>query len=170
MQILKAEYQDIPALVALMDHAYRGEESKQGWSSEADLFEGNKRTDEATVAGLMENPENIFLKCCTEAGVMEGCVCLQKKGTRIYLGMLTVSPAAQGKGIGKLLLEAAGKHAVEQNCKSIYMSVITIRTELIAWYERHGYKKTGERIPFPVEERFGVPKKKLEMFILEKIM
>ena len=82
--------------------------------------------------------------------------------------MFSVSPRAQGKGIGKKLLVAADEYAREQNCSSIFMTVITVRDELIAWYERHGYIRTGRVLPFPVDERFGKPVQTLEMMVLEK--
>ena len=82
--------------------------------------------------------------------------------------MFSVSPLAQGKGIGKKLLTAADDHAKEQNCSTIYMTVITARKELIDWYERNGYHKTGRVLPFPVDERYGIPTQPLEMLVLEK--
>jgi hypothetical protein len=72
MPILIAEEKDVPSLVALMDSAYRGENSKQGWTSEADLFIGNRRTDEATVANLVKKPGAVFLKYLNEEGSLEG--------------------------------------------------------------------------------------------------
>ena len=168
MPILIAEEKDITPLVALMDNAYRGESSKQGWTSEADLFIGNKRTDEATVANLIKKPGAVFLKYLNEEGSLEGCVFLHKKDNRLYLGMFSVSPLAQGKGIGKKLLTAADEYSKEHNCYSIYMTVITVREKLIAWYERNGYQKTGKVLPFPVDERYGIPTQPLEMLVLEK--
>lgn len=168
MPVLIADEKDIRCLVALMDSAYRGENSKQGWTSEADLFIGDKRTDETTVANLIKKPGSVFLKYLNEERTLKGCVFLHKKDSRLYLGMFSVSPSAQGKGIGKELLAAADDYAKEQNCTSIYMTVITVRAELIAWYERNGYKKTGKVLPFPVDERFGIPTQPLEMLVLEK--
>lgn len=168
MSISIAIEKDIHALVALMDSAYRGEGSKQGWTSEADLFIGNKRTDEASVTELMKKPGAVFLKYVNDDGEIEACVFLKKKENKVYLGMFSVSPAAQGKGLGKKILAAADEYAKEQQCTSIYMTVITVREELIAWYERNGYQKTGRVLPFPVDERFGIPKQPLEMLVLEK--
>jgi ribosomal protein S18 acetylase RimI-like enzyme len=168
MPILIADEKDISTLVALMDSAYRGENSKKGWTSEADLFIGNKRTDETTVEDLIKKPGAIFLKYLSDKGNLEGCVLLNKKDNRIYLGMFSVSPSAQGKGIGKKLLAAADDYAKENSCFSIFMTVITVRKELIAWYERNGYTKTGKVLPFPVDERYGIPTQPLEMLVLEK--
>jgi ribosomal protein S18 acetylase RimI-like enzyme len=83
--------------------------------------------------------------------------------------MLTVSPALQNSGIGKQLLQAAEAYARTQQCTSVVMSVISVRHELIQWYERHGYKKTGATKPFPADDRrFGIPKQFLEFSIMEK--
>src|SRR5262245_21532953 len=115
----------------------------------------------------MKRPGAVLLKY-TDDEKIEGCVYLAKKKSRLYLGMFSVSPLAQGKGIGKKLLAAADQYAKEQNCSSIYMTVITVRLELIEWYERNGYQKTGEIVPFPVDERYGIPAQPLEMLVLEK--
>ena len=168
MPISIAGEKDISSLVALMDSAYRGENSKQGWTSEADLFIGEKRTDETTVASLIKKPGAVFLKYVNDEGIIEACVFLHKKEDRLYLGMFSVSPLAQGKGIGKTLLAAADEYAKKENCSLVYMTVITLRTELIAWYERNGYTRTGRVLPFPVDERFGIPTQPLEMVVLEK--
>ncbi|MBV9988450.1 MAG: GNAT family N-acetyltransferase, partial [Chitinophagaceae bacterium] len=85
-----------------------------------------------------------------------------------YLGMLTVSPALQAKGIGKQLLKAAETYAEAHGCTAITMTVISVRHELIAWYERHGYRFTGERKPFPADAAFGLPKQDLEFIVMEK--
>ena len=168
MSISIAQQQDISALVSLMDNAYRGEGSKQGWTSEANLFIGNKRTDQETVTKLINKPGSVFLKYTNEDEVIEGCVYLHKKESKLYLGMFSVAPPAQGKGIGKKLLNAADKYAKEQHCSLIYMTVITVREELIAWYEKNGYKRTDRVLPFPVDEKFGIPTQPLEMIVLEK--
>ena len=168
MSISIAVETDVPSLVALMDSAYRGAPAKQGWTSESDLFIGTRRTDEETVSKLIGNSNAVFLKHMNDEGLIDGCVLLQKKKLRLYLGMFSVSPLAQGKGIGKKILAAAEEYAKKQNCTSIYMTVITVREELIAWYEKHGYQKTGRVLPFPVDERYGIPTQPLEMMVLEK--
>lgn len=168
MSISTAQQKDIPALVSLMDNAYRGEGSKQGWTSEADLFIGNKRTDEETIIKLINKPGSVFFKYTNEHGIIEGCVYLHKKESKLYLGMFSVAPSAQGKGIGTKILNAADAYAKEHRCSLIHMTVITIREDLIAWYEKNGYKRTEKVLPFPVDERFGIPTQPLEMIVLEK--
>ena len=82
--------------------------------------------------------------------------------------MFAVNPELQAQGIGKRLLNAATEHAVKEKCHSIYMTVVSLRQELIAWYERHGYHKTGQTEPFPSDNRYGTPRKELEFVVLEK--
>lgn len=167
MQIQRAVIDDVPELNRLVNSAYRGESSKQGWTTEADLLDG-ARSDEALLTEAVVNPQTIFLKY-VENGAILGCVRLDLHGQKLYLGMLTVSPTLQGKGIGKELLKAAEQEALRLGCTAIYMSVISVRAELIAWYERHGYVRTGERKPFITEDaRFGLAKVPLEFEILER--
>lgn len=163
-----ATKKDTLLLVALLNSAYRGDASKKGWTTEADIIEGTLRTDEANITELMQQPDTTFLKYSNDKNEIEGCVFLQKKGEKLYLGMLSVSPTIQAKGIGKQLMTAAEEYARKVGCLSIFMKVISLRHELIAWYERQGYKKTGNTEPFPVDNPFGKPKQPLEFLILEK--
>ncbi|MES2331390.1 MAG: GNAT family N-acetyltransferase [Bacteroidota bacterium] len=161
-----ATEKDIPALNMLVNNAYRGEGSKKGWTTEADLLDGT-RTDETGLQELLKDPEAVILKYTVEEK-LQACVYLKKKHTKLYLGMLTVSPELQAKGIGKQLLTAAENYAKQLGCGSITMTVISIRHELIAWYERHGYYPTGETEPFPVSARFSTPRLPLEFIVMEK--
>lgn len=170
MPISIATNEDIPALVQLINSAYRGEASKQGWTTEADLLKGELRTDKATLNSLLENKDAVILKHAEDDGTITGCVYLHKQERGLYLGMLTVSPILQGAGIGKKLLVASDEYAEKNNCPCIFMNVISLRAELIAWYERHGYYQTDERKPFPNDERFGIPTQPLEFMIMEKRM
>ena len=170
MIITKATVDDIPALVPLINSAYRGEASKKGWTTEAHLLKGALRTDTPSITELIQQPGAAFFTCVSSGGIISGCVFLQKQERGLYLGMLTVSPDLQAAGIGKQLLAFADQYAIELGCAAIFMSVISLRTELIAWYERHGYHITDERKPFPVDDRFGVPVQPLEFVIMEKII
>jgi N-acetylglutamate synthase-like GNAT family acetyltransferase len=165
--IVPSTNNDIPALVHLINSAYRGEGSKKGWTTEADLLDGT-RTDEANISDLINDLNAVILKCLNEDGEIIACVYLQKQQIRLYLGMLSVSPDIQGAGIGKSLLAAADEHAIKNQCNSVFMTVISVRRELIAWYERHGYKRTDETKPFPIGEKFGIQKQPLELIVLEK--
>lgn len=165
--ITKAALQDIPALVTLINSAYRGESSKKGWTTEAHLLEG-KRTDEEEMTQILQDSKNTILKF-TENDKIIGSVLLVEKGHQLYLGMLTVSPELQNSGIGKKLLAEAEIHSKTLGLSSIIMTVISVREELIAWYKRHGYVDTGEREAFPESGiHVTVSEKPLEFIYLEK--
>ena len=168
--IKKAEVADIPKLVALVNTCYRGEVSKQGWTTEADLIAGDIRTDEDNLTELMSTATTVFLKCLHPEAGLVGTVYLDKKGERLYLGMLSVDIDWQASGIGKRLMKAAEEHARSVGCGAIFMQVIPNRSSLMDWYGRHGYLATGERKPFDGDPRFGVPRVPLEFVILEKIL
>lgn len=158
---------DIPALNKLVNSAYRGESSRKGWTTEADLLDGT-RLDETVLLELINDKSTTVLNYVEEGKIL-GCVELRKEKGNLYLGMLTVQPDLQAKGIGKKLLAAGEDFARENGCKKISMTVVSVRTKLIEWYERHGYRLTGERKPFNMpDERFGIPKQPLEFVVMEK--
>jgi ribosomal protein S18 acetylase RimI-like enzyme len=166
-QISKAEIIDVPALNKLVNSAYRGDGSKQGWTTEADLLDGT-RIDENALQDLIQKSTTTILAYKEDDNLL-ACVELRKENEKLYLGMLSVNPNTQGKGIGKKLLAASEAHAREQGCTRIFMTVISVRQELIDWYIRHGYQLTGERKPFIVPDtRWGIPKQQLEFVVLEK--
>ncbi|MEQ1799911.1 MAG: GNAT family N-acetyltransferase [Lacibacter sp.] len=168
MKISKATVADAAELVDLLNSAYRGESSKQGWTTEAHLIAGDVRTNEQTVRDVINEPGSVILKCTDEQNHIVGTVNLQKHHHKLYLGMFSVSPASQGGGIGKKLLIAAEAHAREVDCSMIYMKVISVRTELIDWYKRNGYVDTGEIEPFIEDGLTGKHLQKLEFAVLEK--
>jgi ribosomal protein S18 acetylase RimI-like enzyme len=165
--ITKADFDDITELTTLVNSAYRGEASRKGWTTEADLLDGDLRTDEQSLSQLLENPNAVMLKFVSHTHII-GCVYLEKQATALYLGMLSVAPTAQAQGVGKKLLNAAEEYARQQGCQSVVMTVISLRYELIEWYERHGYKGIGETKPFPENDRFGKARQPLEFIVLEK--
>jgi ribosomal protein S18 acetylase RimI-like enzyme len=169
LQIIPATLADVPTLNQLVNSAYRGEGAKEGWTTEADLIDGT-RIDESILKGLIERPDTTVLTY-RENGNLLACVELRKEEEKLYLGMLSVRPNLQGKGVGKKLLNAAEEYAHNNQCRTIYMSVISVRKELIEWYERHGYKLTGERKPFIApDERWGIPRTALEFVMMEKAL
>ncbi|MEJ8843920.1 GNAT family N-acetyltransferase [Lacibacter sp. H375] len=163
-----ATTEDIPQIVELLNSAYRGENSKKGWTTEADLIAGERRTDIASVKNVMEQPGSIILKYTNEENEIIGTVNLQQHERGLYLGMFAVSPVLQGGGIGKQLLKAADDHAKEVSVATIYMWVVSVRKELIDWYKRHGYTETGERKPFVEDDVTGKHLQPLEFLVLEK--
>lgn len=169
LRFRKAVPADIPAINRLVNSAYRGDSSRSGWTTEADFLDGI-RTDEEQLAALMAAPESIFLLRFDEVNHLLGSVYLEKQNHKLYLGMLTVDPILQNKGTGKQLMQQAEVYARNQGCDSIIITVITKRSELIAWYERRGYQQTGERRPFPNDPKFGIPKEPLEFVVMEKYL
>lgn len=166
-QIYPAAEGDISLLNQLINSAYRGDSSRRGWTTEADLLDGI-RTDEDSLRTMLARADATILKY-EEDGQLLGCVYLERKGTDLYLGMLTVSPDLQAKGIGRQLLAAAEAFARDRQCRAVTMTVIPLRHELIAWYERRGYRATGETRPFPMDDpRFGLPRQPLSFIVLEK--
>ena len=167
MPVQKALITDVPELNVLVNTAYRGETSKQGWTTEANLLDG-LRIDEETLYSYFGEPDVILLKHRDEKGKITGCVYLEVTVPKLYVGMFSVSPLLQAKGIGRLLLLAAEDHAKQLNCTVLTMTVISTRYELIRWYQRRGYKATGEIRPFHHDKKFGVPKQPIELIVMEK--
>ncbi len=164
-----ASRKDIPSLITLLNSAYRGKQSTKGWTTEAHLIAGDSRTNEDQMQNVLEQKGSAMLKYQVGPNIL-GCVNLQQKEDRIYLGMLSVSPEHQDSGIGKILLNAAEEYADTVNAKAIFMTVISVRAELIAWYKRHGYVETGEIKPFIEDAISGKHLQKLEFIVLEKLL
>lgn len=170
IELRLAEQADVEAIVALVESAYRGPSSRMGWTTEADLLDG-QRTDVGAVARLLDNEDGDVL-LAERAGELLGCCQLERDTpTGAYFGMFAVRPDRQGAGIGRWLIGEAERRAQERyGCSMIRMTVLRQRVELIAWYGRLGYRPTGERIPFPYgDERFGIPRQAdLEFVVLAK--
>lgn len=149
---------DVDAIVALVNSAYRGEHSRKGWTTEADLLDG-QRADASMIGALIDPPANQLL-LMHEASMLLGSVHLGCNGADGYLGMFTIEPTRQGDGLGRAFLAAAESHLKELGCSHIDITVITVRTELIAWYRRRGFVDTGEIRAFPQgDPRYGLPKR-----------
>lgn len=161
---------DIEAIVLLVDSAYRGDVSRQGWTTEADIIEG-QRTDACQVRELLEQ-KNQSIILCEDNNQLLASVHLDRRENYAYLGMFAVKPGLQGKGTGRVLLAyAEAKVFKEWQCEWLEMTVIKQRKELIAWYERNGYSMGTEERPFPYgDERFGLPKRDdLVLGVLKKM-
>ncbi len=148
---------DVPALVALIESAYRGDASRRGWTTEADIL-GGQRTDPAGVRAVVESVDSRILMA-EVGGELVGCCQLEHRGSHAYFGMFAVRPTIQGAGLGKAILAESERFArAEWDAAEMQMTVISVREDLIAWYLRRGYTRTGEMSPFPYgDERFGLP-------------
>ncbi len=164
-----AKENDAAQITGLVNAAYRGDSSRQGWTTEADLL-GGQRTDLEAILEILNTPDNVFLLCFLDQALI-GSVHLRREHKNCYLGMFVVKPASQAQGFGKTcLLHAETFSREEWQCERITMTVIALRTELIQWYERRGYVRTGEWVDFPYgNERFGIPfREDLQLCVLQK--
>lgn len=169
--IRTATHDDIPALHTLVESAYRGDSARQGWTHEADLLDG-QRTDAGRLAATLADPAQTILVYAAAADDLQGCVAVTDCGAgEAMLGMLAVRPGLQGGGLGGRLIAAAeGFARTTLGAAVMTMTVIGRRPELIAYYERRGYRDSGARRPFPAHDPgFGLPKvDDLEFVVLAK--
>lgn len=160
---------DIPALVELVTSAYRGDTSRQGWTTEADLLDGN-RIDPDVLRAEIARPRSRILVAERDS-VLLACAHVAEEDGAGYFGMFSVRPDLQGAGLGKQLLTEAERVVREDwQLPTMRMTVIDVREALIAFYERRGYHRTGIHKPFPYgDERFGIPlRDDLRFEVLEK--
>src|SRR5262249_28011828 len=143
-----AQAADVNVIVSLVESAYRGDVSRRGWTTEADFLDG-QRTDPVGVAEIIAKSDSRVL-LGEQAGQLLACCHLEKQGDACYFGMFSVQPTLQGGGVGKQMMNEAERIARDDwNCRKMEMTVISIRDELVAWYERRGYRRTGVFKPFP---------------------
>lgn len=150
----RAVHDDAEALTRLINSVYRGEHSKRGWTTEADLL-GGIRISENHINSIISDPDSVII--LTEMkNVLCGCVHLQKNGTVCYLGMLSVDVDMQNSGLGRIIIEHSEQFAREQfMCTEMEMKVIGQRKELIDYYQRRGYYITGEKEFFTLGKHIG---------------
>ncbi|HEY2508318.1 MAG TPA: GNAT family N-acetyltransferase [Streptosporangiaceae bacterium] len=151
---------DIPAIVGLVESAYRGDASRAGWTTEADLLDG-QRTDPEGVAAVLATRDSVLLLAEADGELVGCCQLEQRADGQAYFGMFSVRPAGQGRGWGRQIMAEAERLARDDwGATTMAMTVIAQREDLIAWYERRGYRRTGESKPFPYgDERFGIPRR-----------
>jgi len=172
MHVSVARESELEAIAALVNSAFRGDSSRAGWTTEADMVGGQRTDAQLLRADLAERPGAVLLAMRGDLdGALLGSVWLEPRGTDTwYLGMFTIRPDLQSRQLGRTLLNEAEAFAAARGARRMRMTVITVREELIAWYERRGYARTGELVPFPyADERFGLPlRDDLEFAVLEK--
>ena len=169
LQFRAATAADIDAIVALVESAYRGDASRQGWTTEADFLDGRRTGADDVGACLARERSRILL--AEREGELLACAHVAEEDGAGYFGMFSVKPDLQGGGIGKHVLAEAERIARDEwHLPSMRMTVIDIRDELIAFYERRGYRRTGIVKPFPYgDARFGLPlRDDLRFEVLEK--
>ena len=165
-----ATAEDAPELATLIHSAYRGDSSKQGWTTEAHLL-GGPRTDVDQVLAVISHPRTSMLLLTDDAGIL-ACCQLEDRGDGLaYFGMFAVRPGFQGGGIGRRVMAEAERLVRSTfDATAMEMTVIGQRAELIAWYERLGFERTGETRPFPYGQPvFGTPQREdLHFVVLRK--
>jgi ribosomal protein S18 acetylase RimI-like enzyme len=153
MEFRDATPDDVDAVVALVESAYRGDASRAGWTTEADLLDG-QRTDRDEVTEALPHLVLAF------DDDLVGCCALVPKGDHGYFGMFAVRPGLQGGGVGSALLAEAERRAQESGLAWVEMTVLSVRAELLEFYKRRGFVDTGETRPFPYgDDRFGQPRR-----------
>jgi ribosomal protein S18 acetylase RimI-like enzyme len=150
---------DLPAVQSLVHSAYRGEGSRVGWTTEADLLDG-QRIDMEGLRSLLQRPDSRIVLACRDDELV-ACAHLEKLPSSGYFGMFAVRPRLQAAGLGRqVLAECERQLRQDLGCARVEMTVLWQRAELIAWYQRRGYQLTSERRPFPsADPRFGLPKR-----------
>lgn len=166
----KAKLADAAAVVQLVNSAYRGEVSKQGWTTEADLLDG-QRTDLEEISTILADSHSIILLCLAGDELVASAH-LQHLGKEVHFGMFAVKPGLQNSGIGKrFMAEAENVARHDFGATKMLMAVITLRDALIGFYERRGYRRTGIYKEFPQSHKFGIPKVGgLRLEMLEKAL
>ena len=120
MKLATATPADAPRLTRFVNAAYRGDTARQGWTTEADLLDG-QRIDEEGMQELLARPDAAMLLCQHEAGELLGSFHAQANGPLLYLSMLAVNPAGQAQGVGKFLLHAAENYGRQHGCTTSRM-------------------------------------------------
>ena len=152
-----AKIQDAAQIAALVNMTYRGDSSRLGWTSEADLLEG-LRTDGDDIARLINSRDSVIITA-TAANQLLGSILIQYADQSAELGMFSVLPSHQNQGIGNLLLQYAEQFSTQTwPVQRFLIAVIPCRHELIAYYQRRGYRLNGQTHPFPVNPKLWTPK------------
>lgn len=150
----KAELVDAEEVAALINAAYRGESSRAGWTTEADLLDG-LRTTTPEIASIIKR-EDAFILIGVLNDQIVACMCCELQiisgKSTAHFGMIAVKPILQNRGYGAEIIQAAEAMTLRQwRVAGFHMAVISIRNELIAFYEKLGFLRTGEFKDFPIE-------------------
>lgn len=150
-----ARVDDVDALVTLINAAYRPAQAG-GWTHEGKLVSG-PRINAAQMRQTIDDLHSVVILALADNAVV-ACVHVQQQGADSYIGTLTVAPAMQNTGFGKVMLARAEQHAIEYfGARRLLMLVLSPRHELIDFYLRRGYVRMGVLHDFPVDAGVGIP-------------
>lgn len=172
LHLRHATLADVSSIVARVESAYRGASGARGWTTESQLIDG-QRTDDADIATTLQAPGTTMLLLEDDDAHLVACCLVEARGTDAYFGLFAVDPDWQAGGVGKTLLAHAESFARDTLlADAMVLSVIEQRHELIAWYVRRGYTRTGETLPFPYGNvRAGIPKRDdLRFMVMRKAL
>jgi predicted N-acetyltransferase YhbS len=144
MDIRIATSDDATALAGIINRAFVVES----------FFNICDRTSPADVVERMRSGATFLV--VEDEGAPLGCVLVKAEGPTGYFGMLSVEPAAQGKGLSRLLIVASESFLRDRGCRQVEIEIVNLRTELPPFYEKFGYAKTEER-PYPTPEQSSRP-------------
>jgi GNAT superfamily N-acetyltransferase len=142
-RIRLAQSADVDALSALINIAFR---------VELPFIEGDRINPDGVRAYMKKGK---FLLAEDSSGLV-GCVYVEVRGDRGYLGLLGVEPQSQGTGLGRKLMDAAEEFFRTANCVAIDLRIVSARAPLPAFYRRFGYVETGTA-PLPPDAPVKVP-------------
>ncbi|MBW8768463.1 MAG: GNAT family N-acetyltransferase [Gemmatimonadetes bacterium] len=171
--VVTATAADLEEIAALVNSAYRGESSRAGWTTEADYLAGQRTDAERLREQLAATPGAVMLAMRDDDGALLGSVWLEPRGVDVWhLGMFTIRPTLQSRGLGRTLLDESERFVKSRGARRLRIAVIQLREPLIAWYERRGFRATGETDPFPYgDARSGIPlRDDLQLLVFEKLL
>ena len=159
---------DAPALAAFVNATYHGAEAELGWTPETHLHAGPRTSAEA-IGAHVADPAARLLVCESDEGLI-GCALIEMEEGDGHLGMFAVKPRLQGEGWGRAILSEAERQAKDWGCRTLTMAVISAQDKLIAYYERRGYARTGDRLPFPFDEAPGALRTDYDLVVVRKAL
>lgn len=159
LELRDATHDDLDVLLDIVTRAYRGGDGVAGWTTESQYL-GGQRTDPESLRAEIDDPNGRLIVAHGADGSILGCIKVDRRGDAAHFGLFAVDPRLQGGGLGGRLLAAVDEQARSWGCTRVVMEVLNVRTDIKAWYERKGFRPTGNTIPFPYDdERFGLPRR-----------
>lgn len=168
-----ATLKDAPALSLIVNNAYRGRDADAGWTSEVGILSGPRADAAAIEKMIAAGTATVLVLRHNDTKAVVGCVCVESLDAATwYLSMIAVDPQHQEQGLGKLIVAGAEDYVRARGARRARMTVIQVRSSLIAWYRRQGYLPTGETEQFPYgDDSVGVPlRDDLHFVVLEKTL